>query len=62
MKTALFQTIVANLLIHGDYNVIVVHWGDGAFPSYLQAVANIRVVGREIAFMINVFKVWLAIN
>lgn len=49
--------MISNLLVHGDYNVVVVHWGDGAFPSYMQAVANIRVVGREIAHLINVFKV-----
>lgn len=50
--------MTANWLKRGDYNVIITHWADGAFPSYLQAVGNIRVVGREVAHMINTFKVW----
>ncbi|XP_066270859.1 pancreatic triacylglycerol lipase-like [Branchiostoma lanceolatum] len=35
------------LLIEGDYNVIVVDWKDGASRSYTQAAANTRVVAAE---------------
>jgi len=44
------------LLAFGDYNVIRVDWGDGAGLMYSQAVANTRVVGLEIGYLIN----WLA--
>lgn len=49
----LFQTLVARLLGNGDFNVIVVHWGAGAYTTYGQAVANTRLVGLEIAFLVN---------
>jgi pancreatic triacylglycerol lipase len=49
----LFQTLVARLLENGDFNVIVVHWGAGAYTTYGQAVANTRLVGLEIAFLVN---------
>jgi hypothetical protein len=39
----LFQTLVARLLGNGDFNVIVVHWGAGAYTTY----------GLEIAFLVN---------
>lgn len=41
----------ANLLTHGDYNVIVVDWGGGSALPYSQATANTRLVGLEIAFL-----------
>ena len=50
------QDIVINLLKHGDYNVILSHWGPGAGTSllfYAQAYSNTRVVGLEIAFLVN---------
>ena len=42
----------------GDYNVITVNWGGGSLPLtgldiYTQATANTRVVGLEIAYMVN---------
>ncbi|XP_046649317.1 pancreatic triacylglycerol lipase-like isoform X1 [Daphnia pulicaria] len=46
-------TLVARLLGNGDFNVIVVHWGAGAYTTYGQAVANTRLVGLEIAFLVN---------
>lgn len=54
------QDIVAALLINGDYNVIVTHWGSGSGCSnkdYSQAIANIRVVGLEIAYLVNTLVV-----
>ncbi|KAL3869916.1 hypothetical protein ACJMK2_042538 [Sinanodonta woodiana] len=36
-----------------DCNVIAVDWGDGAWLPYTQAVANTRIVGNEIASLIN---------
>ena len=40
-------------LSDGDYNVIRVDWGAGSLPMYSQAVANTRVVGLEIAHLVN---------
>ena len=51
------QSMVTNLLQHGDYNVITVHWGDGASVGYIQAVANTRLVGLEITFLIKIMTV-----
>ena len=50
-----------NLLHYGDYNVIIVHWGDGASGDYIQAVANTRLVGLEIALLVNrlAVKLWI---
>ena len=47
------QRLTENLLAHGDYNVIIVNWGGGSLPMYSQATANTRVVGLEIAYMVN---------
>lgn len=47
------QRLTENLLLHGDYNVIIVNWGGGSLPMYSQATANTRVVGLEIAYMVN---------
>ena len=44
------------LLNYGDYNVIRVCWKRGAAALYSQAVANARVVGLEVGYLIN----WLA--
>ncbi|KAG7212404.1 hypothetical protein KM043_012722 [Ampulex compressa] len=41
------------LLRHGDYNVIIVDWAGGSLPLYTQATANTRLVGLEIANLIN---------
>ncbi|XP_046630612.1 pancreatic lipase-related protein 2-like [Daphnia pulicaria] len=47
------KRLTENLLAHGDYNVIIVNWGGGSLPMYSQATANTRVVGLEIAHMVN---------
>lgn len=57
-------TVTKNLLINGDYNVIVTHWGPGAgssFTDYFQAVANTRVIGLEIAYLVNTIVVRMSI-
>ncbi|KAL5016127.1 hypothetical protein ScPMuIL_005716 [Solemya velum] len=41
------------LLIHGDYNVILVDWGKGSKLPYTQATANTRVVGALTAKLIK---------
>ncbi|KAJ8984765.1 hypothetical protein NQ317_012128 [Molorchus minor] len=38
-----------------DVNVIVVDWAGGSLPLYTQATANTRLVGLEIAYLINYF-------
>jgi hypothetical protein len=40
-----------------DCNVFAVDWGGGSLPLYTQATANARLVGLEIAYMINYLKV-----
>lgn len=40
-------------LKYGDLNVFVVDWGSGSRPPYVQATANTRLVGAEIAYMIK---------
>ena len=47
------KRLTANLLDHGDYNVIIVNWGGGSMPMYSQATSNTRVVGLEIGHMVN---------
>jgi pancreatic triacylglycerol lipase len=34
-------------------NIIIVGWGDGAKPPYTKASANTRVVGAQVAKLIN---------
>jgi hypothetical protein len=41
------------LLANNDANVIIVHWGGGANTNYDHAHANIRLVGLEVAFLVN---------
>ena len=36
------QKMKSELLVHGDYNIIIVDWLTGSGPPYTQAVANIR--------------------
>jgi len=49
---------MAKLLIEKhDFNVIAVDWGKGALPLYTQATANARLVGLEVAYLINFMKV-----
>ena len=49
------QEMAEALLAHGDYNVIRVDWGGGSLPMYYNAAANIRVVGLEVAHLVNFF-------
>ncbi|XP_068239830.1 pancreatic triacylglycerol lipase-like [Palaemon carinicauda] len=44
-----------SLLNYGDYNVIRVDWGGGSLPMYYSAAANSRVVGLEVAYLVNFF-------
>lgn len=41
------------LLKAEDVNVIVVDWAGGSLPLYTQATANTRLVGLEVAYLIN---------
>lgn len=40
-----------------DVNCICINWKKGARCQYTQASNNVRVVGAEIAYFINVLKV-----
>ena len=42
---AWLQRMKNELLIHGDYNVIILDWLTGSGPPYTQATANTRLVG-----------------
>ena len=48
------------LLSVGDFNVIAVDWGGGSSVMYSQAAANTRLVGLEVANLINLLKVSLS--
>ena len=51
------------LLDHGDYNVITVGWGGGAKGClYSQATANARLVGLEVANLVNKLVVIFCFN
>ncbi|CAL1536839.1 unnamed protein product, partial [Lymnaea stagnalis] len=41
------------LLRKADYNVVIVDWHTGNGPPYTQATANTRVVGAQIAYLIQ---------
>ena len=41
------------LLDHDDMNVLSVDWGGGSLPLYSQAAANTRLVGLEVARLVN---------
>lgn len=45
------------LLLHGDYNVILVDWTGGNGLPYTQAAANSRVVGAEIGLLVQKLQV-----
>ena len=45
------------LLKKDDYNVILVDWAGGSMFPYTQATANTRVVGAEIAALIDTLQV-----
>ena len=45
-------------LNHGDYNVIRVNWVKGSLTVfYGDATADIRIVGAEIAFLVEQIRV-----
>ncbi|XP_067140228.1 pancreatic lipase-related protein 2-like [Centruroides vittatus] len=44
------------ILLNEDCNVIVVDWTKGNKPPYTQATANTRVVGAEIALLVNLLE------
>ena len=41
------------LLDDDDMNVLSVDWGGGSLPLYSQAAANTRLVGLEVARLVN---------
>ncbi|GBL97365.1 Pancreatic triacylglycerol lipase [Araneus ventricosus] len=47
------EEVKDNLLLHNNYNVIIVDWSGGNGAPYTQATANTRVVGAEIALLIQ---------
>ncbi|KAL1469753.1 hypothetical protein MTO96_040871 [Rhipicephalus appendiculatus] len=49
-KRSWVRRMVDALLVAGDVNVVVVDWEKGAtLPNYVQAAANSRLVGRQVA-------------
>ncbi|XP_037775131.1 pancreatic lipase-related protein 2-like [Penaeus monodon] len=50
------KTMTGEFLRAADQNVIVVDWGVGARPPYTQAVANIRMVASQLAYLIYLFN------
>ncbi|XP_052776835.1 inactive pancreatic lipase-related protein 1-like [Mya arenaria] len=51
------KKMARTLLKQGDYNVVIVDWRYGAREyNYLQSVANIRVVGAQVAQLLEIFK------
>ncbi len=44
-------------LMHGDYNIIIIDWSGGNKPPYYQATSNTRVVGAEVALLIQALEV-----
>ena len=46
----------------GDFNVIAVDWGGGSASLYSQSAANTRLVGLEVAYLINFLKVCFLFN
>lgn len=51
------QDMVTALLNNGNHNVIRVDWHPGATALYGKATANTRIVGAEVALLINNIKV-----
>ncbi|XP_037803353.1 pancreatic triacylglycerol lipase-like [Penaeus monodon] len=54
-NTEWLKRVARALITQGDYNVIRVNWGAGSLPMYYSATANTRVVGLEIAYLVNFF-------
>jgi len=51
------KEIARQILRRYDANVIIIDWEQGSGSPYTQAVANIRMVGRITAHLINVIRV-----
>lgn len=52
------KTLKGELLRAADQNVVVVDWSVGSMPPFSQAVANLRLVGAQLAYLIyslNIF-------
>lgn len=45
------------LLLAGDFNVISVDWGNGSSAIYSQSASNTRLVGLEVAHLIEMLNV-----
>lgn len=56
------EKMAKSLLDYGDYNVFRVDWGGGSQTVYSQALANTRVVGLEIARLVNWFADKFQVN
>lgn len=50
------EIVKDDMLLNNDYNVIIVDWSKGNGGPYTQATANTRVVGAEIALMIETLQ------
>ncbi|KAG8186509.1 hypothetical protein JTE90_004838 [Oedothorax gibbosus] len=48
--------MMKEFLNQNDTNVVIVDWSRGSQSPYIQAVANARIVGAEIARMVNALK------
>lgn len=52
------EDMTNELLIEGDYNVITIDWRPGVIRNeYDEAVGNVRVVGAEVALLLNMIQV-----
>ena len=51
------QELSSKFLSYHDLNVISVDWGGGSASMYSTSAANTRVVGLEVAHLINFLKV-----
>ncbi len=49
--------MMTEFLNYGDFNVIRVNWFPGVIGTYGDATANSRIVGAEISFLIDRFRV-----
>ena len=45
-----------------DVNVVIVDWRGGSLPLYSQAAANTRLVGLEVARMVEVSVIYCKIS
>ena len=48
------QDMATALVTAEDVNVVIVDWRGGSLPLYSQAAANTRLVGMEVARMVEV--------